>query len=131
MDLVDGLGDRSTAWRQLRLYIRTGGEHDVSSSIRQFVCLHQIAITSRLLADGEGPDTTLERSPKRLSVLLQVRHNIVSREKTIWIIALILKAWKLCHPVWGGKGERIPAFLAPGLTDLPLFKHNMGQSLAS
>src|SRR5258708_19741283 len=99
MHLADVHWQSSTGCRKLRLWIRACCEHHIPSFERQIVCLHKVAVASWLLSYSSDSDTALERGVKGRSKLLEVRHDVFSREEAIWIVALIWKTSKLGHPV--------------------------------
>src|SRR5712692_8502879 len=127
--LADVHWQSSTRCGKLRLWKSACCEHHIASFERHIICLYQVAVTSWLLSDRCDSDAALERGVKGRSVLLEVRHDVLSWEKAIWIVALIRKARKLGHPVRRVEGERIPALTPPGLTHPTLFQHEVCSAL--
>jgi len=129
MHLADVHGQSGTSCGKLRLWKSACCQHHIASFERHLLCLYQVAVTSWFLSDSGDSDATPKGGMKGRSVLLQVRYNVLSWQKAIWIVALVRKAWELGHTVGRVEGERIPPPTPPGLTHPTLFKHEVCSAL--
>src|SRR6266851_9837796 len=127
--LADVQWQSGTRCGKLRRWESACCEHHSASFERHLLCLYQVAVTSWLLSDRCDSDATPKGGVKGRSILLEVRHDVLSWQKAIWIVALIRKARKLCHPVRRVEGERIPTPAPPGLTHPTLFQHEVCSAL--
>src|SRR5713226_8475261 len=127
--LTDVHGQSGTRCGKLRLWVSACCQHHIASFARHLLCLYQVALTSWLLPDRGDSDAAVKQGMKGRSVLLEVRHDVLSWEEAIRIVALIRKARKLSYPVRRVEGERIPPPAPPGLTHSALFKHEVCSAL--
>ena len=62
--------------------------------------------------------TVIYRQLEALDVALEGAHDLTARHEAMRIGSLVLRPWHAERPVRGHQGERIPAFIAPGIGGL-------------